>query len=180
MKNDTNTDKTKQKIDEEIEKNVEVHAEESEQVSENKKGNEEAEELKKKLAELDSKYKRALADYQNLEKRVREDRIEWIKSANKDLIQRLLAVLDTLLLASQHSEDQTLQVTLQQFLEVLKAEGVKRIETIGKKFDPVLMEAVHVEEGEEGKVLKELRAGFMIYEKLLRPAQVVVGKALVN
>jgi molecular chaperone GrpE len=125
--------------------------------------------------ELENKYKRALADYQNLEKRVREERVGLIKLANRELLLRLLPILYTLLLAQQHSNDQSLAVSIQQFLDALKDEGAAKIETIGKEFDPALMEAVGTETGEEGLVLKETRAGFILHEKLLRPAQVIVG-----
>jgi molecular chaperone GrpE len=133
-------------------------------------------EFEQELKELEGKYKRALADYQNLEKRVREERIQWIKTASKDLLSRMLPIVDTLLLAQKHSDDKTLQVTTQQFLDLLKSEGVVRIETKDKKFDPKLMECISVEEGEEGKVLEELRAGFMLHDNVLRPAGVKVGK----
>ncbi|MBI2442645.1 MAG: nucleotide exchange factor GrpE [Candidatus Levybacteria bacterium] len=128
-----------------------------------------------KCDEYEGKYKRALADYQNLEKRTREERSEWIKSSAKDILLRLLPVLDTLSLANKHIENQGLQVTLQQFLDVLKQEGVIKIETVGKKFDPHLMEAVE-QVGEGDEVVEEVREGYLLHDKLLRPAQVRVGK----
>lgn len=133
------------------------------------------EELELQVKELDSKWKRALADYQNHEKWVREQRSDWIKSANKDLLLRILPVLDTLLLAVNHSDDKSLKVSTDQFLSVLNEEGIIKIETIGQDFDPTLMEAISTTEGEENKVIKELRAGYMLYDKVLRAAQVVVG-----
>jgi molecular chaperone GrpE len=123
----------------------------------------------------EGKYKRALADYQNLEKRVAEQRRALMLSAGRQVLERLLPVLDTLQLASKHVHDQGLTVSIQQFEEVLKAEGVVRIEAKGKKFDPALMEAVGTDAGDEGTVLEEARAGYLLHEKLLRPAQVIVG-----
>jgi len=136
----------------------------------------EVEELKQSLVEFENNYKRALADYQNLQKRVSEEKSEWIQSANKDLLLRLLPVLDTLMLAEKHLQDQGLTVSINHFLDTLKAEGVTRIKTTGEDFNPHLMECVTTEQGEEGKVLEELRAGYMLYDKVLRPAQVKVGK----
>lgn len=130
----------------------------------------------KKSEELENKYKRALADYQNLEKRVKEERSNWIKTANKELILRLLPVLDTLILAGQHVQDQGLKLGIQHFLSVLKSEGVEKIETVGKQFDPATMECIEIVSGEEGKVLEEIRAGYKVNEQVLRPAQVKVGK----
>lgn len=151
------------------------HIEDSEEQIEQSVEKSKIEELEAKVVEFEAKYKRALADYQNLEKWMREQRGEWIKSANRDLLLRLLPILDTLLLAQQHSEDKTLQVTVGQFLDILKSENVTKIETVGKDFDPHLMEAITTAEGKENKVMQELRSGFILHEKVLRPAQVVVG-----
>ena len=131
--------------------------------------------LEEKVAEAEAKYKRALADYQNLEKWMKDQRSEWIKSANKDLLLRLLPILDTLMLAQLHSTDKTLQVTVGHFFDILKSEGVTKIETIGKEFDPHQMEAINTAAGEENKVITELRFGFLLNDKVLRPAQVTVG-----
>src|SRR5947208_2312416 len=96
---------------------------------------EKVEKVDKDWQEWEDKYKRALADYQNLEKRVAEERKNWIALANKELLLRLLPILDTLMLASAHSQDQGLQVSIRQFLDVLRNEGVTKIETVGKEFD---------------------------------------------
>lgn len=132
--------------------------------------------LQKRIEELEHQLKRALADYQNLEKRVQQEKGEWIRSANKDLILRLLPALDTLLLAGKHVSDQGLALSIQEFLDVLKEEGVARIETEGKDFDPLLMECVETQEGQEGKVYSEVRVGYTLHGRAVRPAQVKVGK----
>ncbi len=133
-------------------------------------------EWEEKLALCETKYKRALADYQNLEKRVRDEKGEWIKAANKELLLRMLPLLDTFSLAAAHSKDQTFLVVMQQFADVLKAEGIEKIKTAGETFDPHHMEAIDTIEGEEGKVIEEVRPGYMLYGRLLRPAQVRVGQ----
>lgn len=140
----------------------------------------ELEEIKQQVGAFEDKYKRALADYQNLQKRVQEEKSEWIRASNKDLLLRILTVLDTLILANQHTQDKNVEVSVQQFLDVLKSEGVTKIETVGKKFDPNLMEAIATETGDEGMVLAELRIGFLLHDKLLRAAQVKVGAAKQN
>lgn len=128
------------------------------------------------IENLENQVKRTLADYQNLEKRVAEERRDWIKNSNKNLILRLLPTLDTLNLAQKHVEDQGLKLSVQQFLNALQAEGVEKIKTEGEQFNPALMEAVEVVSGEEGKVLSEIRAGYTINGEVLRAAQVKVGK----
>lgn len=157
--------------------NQEETTEEVEETHEESESQKEIAVLQQKVDEAENKYRRALADYQNLQKRSQEDRAEWIKSANRELLLRILTVFDTLVLAYKHLEDKNLQVSINHFLDVLKAEGVTRIETVGKDFDPAVMEAITTAEGEEGKVVEEVRAGFMLFDKLLRAAQVIVGAA---
>lgn len=128
------------------------------------------------LENIENQLKRAIADYQNLEKRVALERSEWIKTSNKDLLLRLLPGLDSLILALKHTQDEGVKVSIKHFLDILEFEGVKKIETVGENFDPNLMEAVSTVVGEEGKVMEELRAGYKIFDNVLRPAQVVVGR----
>lgn len=136
---------------------------------------EEFDALKDLASKLEDQYKRAVADYQNLQRRTQEEKREWAKFANKDMVLKLLPILDTLMLAEKHTQDKNFVLTVQQFLSALQEEGVVRIKTIGEKFDPHVMEAVTTTEGEEGKVIDEARAGYMLYDIVLRPAQVVVG-----
>jgi molecular chaperone GrpE len=138
---------------------------------------EELEQLKKRIEDAENNYKRALADYQNLQKRVADERREMVLSSNKDLLLRILSVLDTLMLANKHEESETLKVCINQFLDTLKSEGVTKIQTDGAEFDPRLMEAIATDVGEDGKVLEELKVGYILNDKVLRPAQVKVGKS---
>ncbi|MDO8620985.1 MAG: nucleotide exchange factor GrpE [Candidatus Levybacteria bacterium] len=144
------------------------------------KSKKEIEELKIKIEELDNKYKRALADYLNLEKRVGQEQRDWIVKANRQLIIRLLPILDTLMLAGEHVKDESLPLSIKQFLDILKSEGVQRIETVGQEFNPRTMQCVETIEGEEGKVMSEIRAGFLMQEEILRAALVRVGSAKQN
>lgn len=132
------------------------------------------------LQNLENQLKRALADYQNLERRISAEKSVWIMAANKDLILKLLPVLDNLFLAQKHIQDAGLDLSIQKFLDALKEEDVVRIETSGRDFDPNIMECVSVQEGAENKVLEELRPGFIINETVLRPAQVIVGGKVAN
>lgn len=134
--------------------------------------------LKQKIEELENQNKRLLADYRNLEKRVDAQRRDWILEANKKLLLNLLPVLDTLMLAEKHSKgDQTLGLSVRQFLDILGQEGVEKIKTEGISFDPNLMECIVTVEGEDGKVINETRVGYKLYDQVLRPAQVAVGKS---
>ena len=131
---------------------------------------------KQTIEDLKGQLARAVADYQNLQKRVERERQEWAKLANKELILRILPVLDTLMLAQNHTKDPGIEATVLQFLDVLKSERVERIETRGKTFDPKIMECVETDTGEEGKVIAEIRAGYTLNGEPLRVAQVTVGR----
>lgn len=135
-----------------------------------------SEEKQNELKNVENQLKRALADYQNLEKRIASEKSEWIKIANKNLLLRLLPGLDSLILAQKHTQDEGIRLSIKHFLEILEEEGVKKIETEGKDFNPNLMEAVSTKDGEEGKVVEEVRTGYTLFDTILRPAQVTVGK----
>lgn len=128
-----------------------------------------------RIKNLEDQLKRAVADYRNLENRAQEERIEFVKFANKQLLEGLLPAFDTIILASKYSEDQNLQVTVKYLLDTLKQAGVEKIETVGKSFDPVTMEAIEVVSGKEGEVIEEAQPGFVLHGKTLRPARVKVG-----
>jgi molecular chaperone GrpE len=97
---------------------------------------------------------------------------------------KLLPTLDTLEQGLRHAPDnidkswlQGIEGTLQKLDKVLEEMGVKRIEAVGKKFDPNFHEAVREVEGEEdGMVMEELQTGFEINGKVIRPSQVVISK----
>jgi molecular chaperone GrpE len=142
-----------------------------------KKNEKKVEQENTEFANLENQLKRALADYQNLEKRIASEKSSWILASNKNLLLRLLPGLDSLLLAEKHTQDEGVKISIKHFLDILENEGVKKIETVGKDFNPNLMEAITTQEGEDGKVLEEVRAGYMLYDQVLRPAQVIVGKS---
>lgn len=128
------------------------------------------------IENLENQVKRSLADYQNLEKRIAEEKSSWIRSANKGLLLKLLPGLDSLILAEKHTQDEGIKLSIKHFLDILEQEGVKRIKTVGENFDPRTMECIETVESEDGKVLSELRSGYTIHNEVLRPAQVRVGQ----
>lgn len=125
--------------------------------------------------ELEEKYLRALADYQNLEKRVEREKETFVKFANAVLILKMLPVLDNLERASEHLKDQGIELVIKQFKEALSSEGVTEIEAAGQAFDPQLHEAVEKVSGEEDKVMEVVEKGYKLGEKVIRPAKVKVG-----
>jgi molecular chaperone GrpE len=143
----------------------------------------EIEELTKKVAEYDSKYKRALADYQNLEKRVAEGRSELAAWASAEVIKKILPVMDHFDKAlSGATEEEAksgwykgVKMSVVQLQQVMRDEGLEQIETDGQ-FDPTLHEAVDTKEGKEGTILEVVEKGWKLNGKIVKPARVVVGK----
>lgn len=140
-----------------------------------KKKREKIDDLKKKIEELENKWKRALADYDNLRKRVKKEKEGFVKFSNASLIDKLLPALDSLEKCTEHLKDKGLKLTLEQFRKVLESEGLKEIEAEGEKFDPELMDAVEMVKGEKNKVIEVVLKGYMLNNKILRPAKVKVG-----
>lgn len=140
-------------------------------------------ELEEKVAQLDNQLKRAVADYRNLEQRINQGRSELTSFVGAELIRRLLPILDHLEQSlSGISEEEKksgwvkgVELAVKEFKGVLQSEGLAEIE-MGPDFDPSLHEAVDTGEGESNKILKVVRKGYKLNGKVIRPAQVVVGR----
>lgn len=132
--------------------------------------------LKQKIHELEEGWKRALADYHNLEKRTNDQKASYARLANASLIDKLLSVLDDLERAQNHLQDHGILIILEQFREVLQSEGVKELEVQGKEFDPESMDCVEMIKGPANKVIEVRLKGYLLNDHIIRPAKVVVGK----
>ena len=157
------------KQDSKQEKIDEKHVEESEKQLE--KAHNEIEQWK-------GKYLRALADYQNLDRRVRDEKEEIRKFASAITLARLFPAIDTLRKAKDHINDAGLGLAFKEFMAVLEEQGVEKIQTVGKDFDPHQMECIEVVQGEDNKVIEESLPGYRLHGKVLRVAQVKVGKKI--
>lgn len=134
--------------------------------------------LEQRILDLENQLKRAVADYRNLEKRIEDEKKETIKFANKELLLRIIPAFDTLFLAEKYVVDEGIKLTIRALETALRDVGVERVKTEGEEYNPTLMEAVTTGEEEEDKVLEELRPGYLLNGKLVRPAQVKVGKSI--
>jgi molecular chaperone GrpE len=142
--------------------------------------------LSAELQEMNDKYIRLYAEFDNYRKRVNKDREELIKYANEGIIYQLLPVIDNLEMALKHSNDNTssglvqgVENTLREFLRTLEKYGLTPIEAVNKPFDPSLHEAMCVIERkdiEDNLVVEEFRKGYIFKEKVLRPSLVSVSK----
>ena len=148
-----------------------------------KKDGSKIQELEQKVADLDNQLKRAVADYQNLEKRITEGRSELTSFVAGELVNKLLQVLDHLEQATKGASEEEKQsgwfkgveLAVKQFRDVLRLEGLEEIQDVGQ-FNPSLHEAVDIREGQDNMIIEVVRKGYNLNGKVLRPAQVVVGR----
>lgn len=158
----------------------EINIENNEEV---KKIKELIESQKAELEEKDDRLKRLMAEFDNFKKRSQKEREGLYNTLVSDIFTSLLPVIDNLEKASQvKTEDenykQGVEMVLKQFKDVLVANGVKEIETIGKTFDPELHEAVGSVVDEnlgEKEIKEEYRKGYIIDGKVIRHSLVVVA-----
>ena len=147
----------------------------------------ETEKLQATINELNDKYLRQVAEFENFKRRNAKERIEWIQTAGREVIVDLLEVLDDSERASKQMEtsenvDQIregIQLVFNKLRNTLSSKGLKAMETNGKNFDPDLHEAItEIDAGDEmkGKVVAEIQKGYYLNDKIIRFAKVVVGK----
>lgn len=138
-------------------------------------------------AEYKERLQRLAADFENYRKRIERERENFIKFSKEDLIYELFSILDNFEMALHHVRNTTeprkiiegIELIERQFRDILKKEGLQVIEVEGKKFDPQVHEAIIHEETDEypeGLVIEELRKGYTLGDKVIRPAQVKIAK----
>lgn len=137
------------------------------------------------IEELNNKYLRLYAEFDNYKKRVNKDKEELVKYGNESLIYELLPIIDNLELALKHAQEESpsgivqgVEMTLKELQRTLEKFGVSRIEAAGKKFDPSVhhaMTQVEREDIKEKMVAEELRTGYLFRDKVLRPSLVSVS-----
>jgi molecular chaperone GrpE len=149
---------------------------------------EKVETLEKEAADNHDRLLRMAAEFDNYKKRATREMNDFRKFANENFAKALLPVVDSMDLAIESSSNdkhvnnsmvEGVNMTLKEILKIFEQFGVKRFESIGNTFDPNLHQAVMQEETDkfpENTVSKELQKGFMIHDRLLRPAMVVVSK----
>jgi molecular chaperone GrpE len=150
-------------------------------------------ELQTRAAKADENWDRLLrttADFDNFKKRAAREKQDALKYATESLLQKIIPILDNFemaLAAAQNSSADSLK-SLQdgvgmihsQLRNTLTEAGLEEVDATGKPFDPNLHEAVSQQESTEvaeGQVLQQLRKGYKLRERLLRPATVIVAKA---
>jgi len=167
---------------------VEIHGKEEQKEELSDKIEEKEEDINAKLAELQDKYLRLSAEFDNYRKRTLKERIEITKSAGENLLVNLLPVMDdfdrAISLIETTSDSKAMQEGIQliytKMKDFLKQNGVKEIEALDKDFDTDLHEAVTkiptAEKKKKGKVVDVIQKGYYLNDKIIRYAKVIVGE----
>ncbi len=149
------------------------------------------EEKEKEIKEYHDRLLRLGADFENYKKRAARDKEDWTKFANEDVIRSMLPFIDNLERAVNHAQKVTdtgvliegVRLTIQQILQTLHKFGLSSFQSVGKPFDPTVHEAmlvVETDQHEPNQVVEEFQKGYLLNDRLLRPATVSVSKPLVK
>ena len=187
---DTSKENSSEESEQQV-KDQEMPPEPKEIPLENLKKNElleKAQEIQKTADENYDLYMRSLAEIENLKKRYQKDKSDLIKFSNESLVKQLLGVIDNLEKAvSAIKEENTVDalregvaLTLKGLMDTLEKAGLETVEAAGRPFDPNFHEAISELEdhtAEPGTVLQELQKGYILNDRLIRPAMVIVNKS---
>jgi molecular chaperone GrpE len=138
------------------------------------------------LAELNDRYLRLYAEFENYRKRVAKDKEEMLKYAHESMLYELLPSLDHLEIALKHVDNDTsrgivegVEMTLRELYRTLEKFGLKPIEAEGRPFDPEFHHAVsqvETDDMQEKMVVEEFRKGYVYQDKVLRASMVSVSR----
>ena len=176
---------TKKKTPDEKENIVNEEMQEEQPAGEQEKAGTEPEALSKEEEELNVKYLRLAADFQNFRKRVEKEKSDIYAYANEKIVVELLDVIDNFERALDHSSDNSegfaegMSMIFKQFKGVLEKNGAEEMKAEGETFDPNFHHAVMTEnsvEYESGKVTQVLQKGYLLNNKVIRPAMVKVAE----
>ena len=143
-------------------------------------------EAESRAGEMENRYLRAVAELDNFRKRAAREKQELLKSAGSDVIESLLPALDNLKIGLKAAENhpearevvQGFEMVGRQILQALEEHGLKELNPEGDSFDPHYHDSVSTvpsEEVEEGHVVQTVRVGYLLNDRLLRAASVVVS-----
>ncbi|MNJ93014.1 heat shock protein GrpE [compost metagenome] len=179
---------TAEEATENIKDNVENTAEQTEnEVSEPVVELSVEEKLLQQVSELNDKYLRLFAEFDNFKRRTQKERVELLQTAGKDIVVSLLPVLDDFERAIKATEKSTEVAPVREGIElvqtklksILTQKGLKEIESLNTPFDTDLHEAItqipSPTEEQKGKVIDQLEKGYTLNDKVVRFAKVVVG-----
>lgn len=172
----------KEELEEQIEQVNEARANQAEEAELS-----ETDKLKSEVAMLNDKYVRLYAEFDNYKRRTTKERVELLQTAGKDVIVSLLSVLDDFERANKAMESATevkpvkegIELIQNKLISLLAQKGLKPMESIGQTFDADIHEAItnipSPTPDLKGKVIDEAEKGYMLNDKVIRYAKVIVG-----
>ena len=177
-------------FEEQVANNENVTAEETPAIeeSEEQKLQKQLDEANEKIATLEDKYLRQVAEFDNYRKRTLKEKAELIKNGGERAIESILPVLDDFerALANMAKDDNAqeiltgVELIYNKFMGILKQNGLQKIETEGQEFNTDFHEAIAMvptpDETLKGKVLDCVQTGYMLNDKVIRHAKVAVGE----
>lgn len=162
---------------------MEEKTEKVKHLEKNKKVKEEVSSEPKKIEELTNLLKHVQAEFENYKKRVEKEKKDFRKCAKEEFIAGILPLLDNFELAIKNKDNKEefvkgVELIFSQFTVLLEKQGLRKIETNEKKFDPYKHEALMTEESEkeEGMILEEFQKGYELNGKIIRHSKVKVAK----
>lgn len=172
------SEKKEKKIKDNIKE--EVVQDEAELSTQNESKEEEAPSTEEQLKKAQHNYLKALADYQNLVKRTAQEKIEYVKYANEQLVMEFVPVYDNLKISLEHIDEKDkenpwvkgIEYVIKMFKDLLENNGITEIKTVGENFDPHKMEAM---EGEGEKVVKKVSSGYELHGRVIKAAKVILS-----
>ena len=175
----------KENLKNDVEKEVNKTEKDESKKNESKEEKNKSKEVvpKQDYDELDDRYKRILAEFENFKKRSAKEREGLYNSILSDVIEVILPVVDNLENAAKvetkdESYKQGVELVLKQFKDVLSSKGIEEIKAVGETFDPSLHEAVSsVQDDTKGEkeIVQEYRKGYKIGNRVIRHSMVVVA-----
>jgi molecular chaperone GrpE len=176
-----------QRLEREAEKLVEeIKQESQETIKKEKKLEAEVERLKRELEEARklteekiNQLKYLQADFDNYRKQFEKERESIIKLANENLIKELTVILDDFESSIKLIENKEgIELLNKKFFSILEKHGLKRIEALGKKFNPEFHEVLckELSKREEDEVIEEIQKGYILKSKVIRPSKVKISK----
>lgn len=177
-KHDKNYEKSKENV--EIEPNQSTETQNTVKLdleTADQSNSKQSDDLNDQLAIANQKYVRVLADYQNLQKRMTDEKLSMIIFANQDLLTKLLPIYDDLLRAGEHLNDAGLNSVITKLTKFLNDFGITQMQIILSQtdFDSSMHEAIETCDGPNQKIVKLYRNGYLLNSKVIQTAIVAVG-----
>lgn len=135
-------------------------------------------ELEKEIEEKKDKMMRLLADFDNYRKRMEREIKEVGEKEREKLILKFIDIYENMKMVCSEISHEGLNMVMNQFKKLLNEEGVEEIDSVGKKFDHNFHHAVAVKKSdeEEGTIVEEVKKGYMLNGKVIRPSYVIVAR----